>query len=131
VAFRCDQAFAERLQAIEPFVTSCTTNDEIPAEDRATLGREAMQFVETLLGSNPGLAYSTLTRDAKQNVSAEKFTSVVQQRILPNGPFKGLHVAAIMVGQNTDLAHAVLIPLAFRSPCDLSPRISILVSNHS
>jgi hypothetical protein len=52
-----------------------------------------MQFVQTVLSSNPTEAYSSFMADAKQNLSAEDFTAMVQRGIYPWRPFKDLHVA--------------------------------------
>jgi len=88
-----NQALAAPPQATAPFVSSCATDGEISVEDRATLDQAAMQFVQSLLGSNPTAAYSSFTADAKQTVSLENFTAMVQQGIQPMAPYTDLHVA--------------------------------------
>lgn len=52
-----------------------------------------MQFVQTVLNSNPTAAYSSFTADAKRNVNVEDFTAMVQRGIQPMGPYKNLRVA--------------------------------------
>ena len=81
------------LQTIQPFVSSCRTDDEIPAKDRAAVDEFAMEFVQNALGPNLQAAYSVFTADAKVNVSSEKFVAMFKQGIQRMGPFKDLHVA--------------------------------------
>ena len=88
-----NQVLANSPQGISPFVTSCATDGEISAEHRATLDQAAMQLVQTVLSSDPTAAYSNFTADAKQNVSLENFTAMIQQGIQPMGPYTDLHVA--------------------------------------
>ena len=89
------RAIASTDQGIVPFVASCATDNEISAQERAALGQIAMQFVQTALGSNPTIAYSTFTADAKQNVSVEKFSVLIQQEIQPMAPYTNTHVVHV------------------------------------
>jgi hypothetical protein len=74
-------------------VASCATDGEIASGDRTAIAQAAMQFVQTVLSSNPTAAYSSFTADAKRNLSAENFTAMIQRGIHPWRPFKDLHVA--------------------------------------
>jgi hypothetical protein len=87
-----NQALAAPPQAIVPFVSSCATDGEISADERATLDQTAMQFVQTILSSNPTAAYSNFTADAKQNVSLENVSAMIQQGIQPMAPYTNVHV---------------------------------------
>jgi hypothetical protein len=81
------------LQSIQPFVTSCGTDDEISSKQRAGVNQIAMDFVQNALGPNPETAYSTFTAEAKRNLDSEKFVAMFKQGIQRMGPFKNLHVA--------------------------------------
>ncbi len=88
-------------QAIQPFVSNCRTDDEIPARDRAAVDQVAIEFVKNALGPNPEAAYSNLTVEAKGSVNPEKFVAMFKQGIQPNGPYKNLRVAHSYLAQVT------------------------------
>jgi hypothetical protein len=90
-----------RSQSIQPFISSCRTDDEISAKDRATLDAMAIVFVQNALGPNPETAYSNFTADAKGSVNSEKFVAMFRQGIQPNGPYKNLRVAHTYLAQVT------------------------------
>jgi hypothetical protein len=80
-------------QAIQPFTSTCGTDDEIPAKERAAADQAAMQFVQDALGPDPATAYALFTPDAKMNLTLEKFVTMFKQSVQPMAPFKNLHVA--------------------------------------
>src|ERR1035438_5167248 len=86
------QAISAPNQGIVPFVSTCAADSEISQEERAALDEAAMQFVQTILGSNPTTAYSSFTVGAKQNVSLENFRALIQRSIQPMAPFTNSHV---------------------------------------
>ena len=104
-ALRCNQAPLDQPQAIQAFVTSCATDNEISPEDRAILDHAAMQFVQTALSSNPAAAYASFTADARQDVSIENFVAMIQRGIQPMGPFKNLHVAHTYIPKVKGITH--------------------------
>ncbi len=81
------------LQFIQPFTTSCGTDNEIPAKDRSAADQAAMEFVQNALGPNPETAYAVFTAEAKTNVSSEQFATLFKQAIQSMVSFKDLHVA--------------------------------------
>ena len=88
-------AFVPSLGAcaqVRPFMTSCKSDNEVPAKDRESIGRVALGFVRDALGPDPSAAYQTFTAEAKQGIPREQFVSGLQNRIQPMGPFKNLKV---------------------------------------
>lgn len=71
---------------------SCSTDDEVPASERAVYETPAMQFVEALLGDKPEEAYSQLADELRAKLAAGDFFRSVNQGVLPFRPFEGLHV---------------------------------------
>jgi hypothetical protein len=80
------------LQTIQPFVTSCGTDDEISSKDRLTINQNAIEFVQNALGPNPETAYSVFTAEAKRNLSSDKFVAMFKQGIQQMGPFRNVQV---------------------------------------
>lgn len=81
------------FQSVQPFVSSCKTDWEIPEKDFAVVDKAAIDFVQIALGPNPEAAYASFTADAKTNVNSEKFVAMFRQGIQPMGPFKNLRAA--------------------------------------
>jgi hypothetical protein len=75
------------------FRTSCKADDEVPPQDRESIGQVALKFVEDALGPNTSSAYAAFTANAKESVPLEQFVSGFQNTIKPMGPFKNLRVA--------------------------------------
>lgn len=50
-----------RSQSLQPFISSCKSDDEISAKDLAVVDKVAIEFVQNALGPNPETAYSTFT----------------------------------------------------------------------
>lgn len=85
-------------QDAAPLVSSCATDAEIPAAERDSVNRAALDFVLQAL-DNPAAAYSSMTDDAKKEVSADKFANMFQQGVKPVGPFSDWHVAHTYVAK--------------------------------
>jgi hypothetical protein len=72
---------------------ACSTDDEIPANERAIYETPAMQFVETLLVDKPEEAYSQLADELRAKLAAGDFFRSVNQGVRPFRPFEGLRIA--------------------------------------
>ena len=90
-----------RSQSIQPFVSSCKTDGEIPERDLAAADKAAIEFVQNALGPNPETAYSNFTADARGSVTSEKFVAMFRQGIQRMGPFKDLRAAHTYLAQLT------------------------------
>jgi hypothetical protein len=86
-----------------PFVSDCKTDAEISEPTRNSVNRAALEFVQRALGPDSALAYSSMTDDARKEVSGETFANSIQQ-LVKLGPFSDLHVThtyvANIVGGN-------------------------------
>jgi hypothetical protein len=94
-------ARSSRLQSIQPFAASCSTDDEISSKDHAAVERMAIEFVQNALGPNPEIAYSVFTAEAKENINSEKFVAMFKSGIQRMGPFTNLHVARTYLAKVT------------------------------
>jgi hypothetical protein len=88
-------------QSIQPFLSSCKTDKEIPEKDLVAMDEAATDFVQNALGPNPEIAYPNFTADAKTYLNSEKFVATFRQGIQPSGPFKSLRVAHTYLAQVT------------------------------
>jgi hypothetical protein len=80
------------LQAIQAFVATCKTDDEIAAKERDSVDQVALKFVQDAVGPDPSTAYASFTSDAKGSVHLDQFVTAFQTGIKPIGPFKDLRV---------------------------------------
>jgi len=88
-------------QAIQPFASTCTADDESATKERGDVNQSALQFVQNAIGPDPSTAYVSFTAEAKENVPSEKFVAAFQDEIKPMGPFKDLRVAHTYIAKVT------------------------------
>jgi hypothetical protein len=74
-------------------VASCSTDNEIAAEQRAEIEAVALGFVRNMVGTAPLAAYLSFTAAAKQATASDKFVALVKQAVQPLGPFSNLRIA--------------------------------------
>jgi hypothetical protein len=82
-----------RSQSVQPFISSCQADAEIPPKDLGAIDAVAIDFLQNALGPNPENAYSSFTAEAKESVNSDRFVVMFKQGIQPNGPYKNLHAA--------------------------------------
>ena len=75
---------------LQPFVTSCKADEQIPTKDREAIGQVVLTFVQDAIGPNPSAAYALFTQDAKTTVPEGSFVDSFQNGIKPMGPFRDL-----------------------------------------
>jgi hypothetical protein len=88
-------------QSIQPFASTCKTDEELAAKERDAVNQLALQFVQDSVGPDPSIAYVSFTSDAKQNVPSDRFVAMFQNAIKPMGPFKDLRVAHTYIAKVT------------------------------
>ncbi|HEX4304070.1 MAG TPA: hypothetical protein VHZ78_14835 [Rhizomicrobium sp.] len=56
----------------------CETDDEVPAEDRASAGNAALAIVKAMMAGDSAAAYTSMTAETRANVPADKNAQFVQ-----------------------------------------------------
>lgn len=83
----------------EPYA-SCAADAEVPAAERATLGRAATTFMEALLAGRTAEAYGMMGLQAKARATPQQFANAAPalQKMGPFGALKAEHVYLIKTG---------------------------------
>jgi hypothetical protein len=105
VIFPFVQEGKSSLQVIQPYVSSCATDGEIPAKARDAVNQVAIQFVQNAVGPVPSVAYTAFSDEAKEITPSEQFVAGFQNQIKPMGPFKNLRVAHSYIAKLTGGTH--------------------------
>src|ERR1700685_1490935 len=77
----------------QPVTASCVADDAIEAGTRKALDPGALDFVNTVSGSNPIGAYAMLADDTKGAVTPDKFLAALRPSLEPIAPFSDVRVA--------------------------------------
>lgn len=83
---------AQSQSSLSLFKGECTTDDEVPAGERALYEKPALRFVETIIGDAPADAYAQLMDGLRTRLSKDEFVLLVNQSVHPFSPFTELHV---------------------------------------
>lgn len=74
-------------------VSTCKQDKEIPEERLAAIDNAAMLFVRAVLGSDPSIAYPTLTTEAQKATSKNQFEYYMRMAVDPFAPFADLAIS--------------------------------------
>jgi hypothetical protein len=85
-------ARAQVISSIGQFSTTCQTDDQIAASDRAAIDAAALRYVREIFGTNPASAYDNFAAIAKRSVTREEFAAKIGPLVWPLQPFADLQV---------------------------------------
>jgi hypothetical protein len=94
------RSLTEQPQGFQSYVTTCGTDDDIPAKDHSAVDQAAMQFVQAVVSSNLTDAYAMFSSNTKKTVSLENLTAM-NSAIQSQGPFRDLHATHTYLGKVT------------------------------
>ena len=72
--------------------TTCSIDDQIPAERRAAIEAAGLSFVNAVLAGRPDQAYASFTADTKAHMTADSFAQMVAGARQSFQGVQGLHV---------------------------------------
>ena len=110
-------AFVSCLAALLPLstagvaqaATTCSIDDQIPAERRAAIEAAGLSFVNAVLAGKPDQAYASFTADTKAHMPADSFAQMVAGARQSFQGVQGLHVghAYLVAGADQGTAKRV------------------------
>ena len=56
--------------------SSCTVDDDVPAADREAVGRAALNYIDAILGPDPGAAYDRFISGGPPDLAREQFVAL-------------------------------------------------------
>ena len=89
--------------------TTCTIDDQIPAERRAAIEAAGLSFVNAVLAGKPEAAYASFTADTKAHMTADSFAQMVAGARQSFRGVQGLHVGHAYLVTGADQRAAKLV----------------------